>query len=69
MLILRRKVGERIHIGDDVYVVVLRVEGNRVRLGIEAPKELRVCRQELLDPDSNDSNAHLVEAETHGIPN
>ena len=47
MLILSRKVGEKIAIGDDVTIVVNRISGNRVALGIHAPKHVRVVRGEL----------------------
>lgn len=47
MLVLSRKVGERLIIGDNITVVVNRVVGNRVTLGIEAPNSVRVVRAEL----------------------
>lgn len=47
MLVLSRKTQERIQIGDNVVVTVLRVKGNMVRIGIEAPKDVRVIRGEL----------------------
>ncbi|MDP7018109.1 MAG: carbon storage regulator CsrA [Pirellulaceae bacterium] len=49
MLVLSRKVGERILIGDGITVTVVRITGGGVRLGIEAPPELAVVRQELKD--------------------
>jgi carbon storage regulator CsrA len=49
MLVLSRKVGERIHIGNDVFVEVRRVAGNRVTLAINAPKSLRILRGELME--------------------
>lgn len=49
MLVLRRKVGETLLIGDDIELVVLGVEGDRVKLGIQAPKEIEIIRKELLD--------------------
>lgn len=55
MLVLSRKVGERILIGDDIAVTVVRVTGGGVRIGIEAPAELPVIREELkatLDADA-----------------
>jgi carbon storage regulator len=48
MLVLCRKVGEKIHIGGNVCVTVVAVDRNKVRLGIEAPGDVIVMRQELL---------------------
>lgn len=50
MLILTRRVGESVHIGDQVKVKVLTVRGNQVRLGIDAPREIKVNRDEVLNP-------------------
>ena len=47
MLVLSRKVGERILIGEGISVTVVRISGGGVRLGIEAPPELPVVREEL----------------------
>ena len=47
MLVLSRKIGEKLVIGDNITVVVSRVAGNRVMLGIEAPQEVRIIRGEL----------------------
>ena len=47
MLILTRRVGETLMIGDDVTVTVLGVKGNQVRLGVNAPKEVPVHREEI----------------------
>ena len=49
MLVLSRKVGERIHIGDEVYIEVRRVAGNRVTIAVHAPKSIRILRGELVD--------------------
>ena len=49
MLVLARRVGEEIVIGDDIRVTVLEVRGSQVRLGISAPKSVRVLRQEIED--------------------
>jgi len=47
MLVLSRKIGERILIGDGIFVTVVRIGPNAVRLGIEAPKEMNIVRDEL----------------------
>lgn len=47
MLVLSRKSMERIQIGDNVVVTVLEIHGNKVRIGISAPREIRVLRSEL----------------------
>ena len=47
MLILTRRVGEVIMVGDDVTVTVLGVKGNQVRIGVEAPKDVAVHREEI----------------------
>lgn len=49
MLILSRRLGERIVIGDDVVISVVEVRGDQVKLGIEAPKNVKVYRQEVFD--------------------
>jgi carbon storage regulator len=47
MLVLSRKVGERVLIGDRVAITIVRINGNAVRLGIDAPPEMVVVREEL----------------------
>jgi carbon storage regulator len=47
MLVLSRKVGERIHVGDDIVLEVRRISGNRVTLALEAPRDVRILRGEL----------------------
>lgn len=49
MLVLTRSINESIMVGDDVKIIILDVRGDRVRLGIEAPKEVPVHRQEIYD--------------------
>jgi len=47
MLILTRRIGETLNIGDDIQVTVLGVKGNQVRLGVNAPKTVPVHREEI----------------------
>jgi len=58
MLILSRRVGESLRIGSDVAITVLRVKGNQVRLGVDAPKSVSVQREEI----SERTKAHAAGA-------
>lgn len=49
MLILTRRIGETLMIGNEVTVTVLSVKGNQVRIGIDAPKDVQVHREEVYD--------------------
>ncbi|MFT5605903.1 MAG: carbon storage regulator [Paracoccaceae bacterium] len=49
MLILTRRIGETLVVGDEVTVTVLAVKGNQVRIGVEAPKDVSVHRQEVYE--------------------
>ena len=51
MLILTRRVDESLLIGEDIEVLVLEVRGSQVRLGVQAPADVKVLRDELLDDD------------------
>ncbi|MFO0959401.1 MAG: carbon storage regulator CsrA [Isosphaeraceae bacterium] len=52
MLVLSRRANEKILIGDEIVVSVVRVEGNQVRLGISAPRDVRVLRSEIAPHDN-----------------
>jgi carbon storage regulator len=47
MLVLSRKEGERLVIGDDITLVISKIDGNRVSIGIEAPRDVKIMRSEL----------------------
>ena len=47
MLVLTRRISERIQIGDDVTLTIVRIDGNKVRIGIEAPDSVKIKRDEL----------------------
>jgi len=47
MLILSRKIGESLMIGDDIKITVLGIQGNQIKIGIDAPEEVDIMREEL----------------------
>jgi carbon storage regulator len=51
MLVLTRKAAEKIHIGNNIVISVVRIDGSKVRLGIEAPSEIAIRRAELTVQD------------------
>lgn len=68
MLILTRRVGETLMIGDDVTVTVLGVKGNQVRIGIDAPRDVAVHREEIYEriqreKDGGEEAVEAVDAE------
>ena len=59
MLVLTRKLQEKIRVGDEITITILRVKGNSVRIGVEAPRDVRVVRGELARFDSPPLAARL----------
>ena len=68
MLILTRRVGETVVIGDEVEVTVLGVKGNQVRLGVNAPRDVSVHRQEIYERIRKEKGAENGAAETDERP-
>ena len=64
MLILTRRIGETLTIGDNVQVTVLGVKGNQVRLGVNAPKEIPVHREEIYQRIQTEKEANAA----HPLP-
>ena len=56
MLILTRRVGEALMVGNDNKIVVLGVKGSQIRIGINAPKDVKVHREEIYDKINEDSS-------------
>ncbi len=64
MLILTRRVGKSLMIGDDVSVTVLGVRGDQVRIGVDAPKDIAVHREEIYDKIQQEKGADHLHSET-----
>ncbi len=60
MLILSRKIDEKIKIGDDITITLIDVHGDQVKIGVEAPKNVKVFRQEVFDAIQMENKAALV---------
>lgn len=57
MLVLTRRIGETLNIGDDIQVTVLSIKGNQARIGVNAPKEIPVHREEIYERIKNEKAA------------
>ena len=57
MLLTERDVGDRIYVGENIVVEVLEIQGNRVKLGIVAPEDMKILRKELIDLESKPCGA------------
>lgn len=64
MLILSRKINERIHIGENIVVVITAIGPHRVKVGIEAPPEIPIIREEIIPPEPNTQDGHRMETQT-----
>lgn len=62
MLVITRKLNEKIRIGDDVVIHICRLSGGSVRVGIEAPRELRILRDELTEREQTADTVSLCVA-------
>jgi len=65
MLILTRKEGEGIRLGDNIRIVLVQLRGNQVRLGIECPNTIRVLREELYQAVRQENLAAMAADPTH----
>jgi len=66
MLVLSRKLNERIVVGGSVVVTVVRISGDKVRLGIEAPDDVRVIRDEIADQDGEPATIGRIGGSNEG---
>ena len=63
MLILTRRVGESLMVGDDITITVLGVKGNQVRIGVNAPRDVAVHREEIYNRIQDDDKVEPVDQE------
>jgi len=63
MLILSRKIDEKIKIGSDITITLIDVHGDQVKIGVEAPKDVKVFRQEVFDAIQMENKAAVVDGQ------
>ena len=66
MLILSRKLDEKIQIGDDITITIIDIHGEQVKIGVEAPKSIKVFRQEVFNAIQNENRAAATSQESIG---
>jgi carbon storage regulator len=62
MLILSRKVNEKIMIGEDISVSIIEIQGDHIRIGVDAPKNIKIFRQEVFDAIKMENRAAATSA-------
>jgi len=67
MLILTRRANERIFIGDDIVLIVLGIENNRVKLGLDAPNEVPILREEIVSDALKDKYDANIESKAISV--
>jgi carbon storage regulator len=67
MLVLTRRIGESIQIGDDIKLTVLTMQGQTVRVGIEAPKNIRVHREEIYEKIVEENRRAALDASKENL--
>jgi len=60
MLILSRKINEKIMIGEDISITIIEIRGDQVKIGVEAPKSVKVFRQEVYEAIQNENRAAAI---------
>lgn len=66
MLVISRHKDESLMIGDDIKVMIVKIQGDKVRLGIEAPKEVSVHRQEVYEAIQRNGQTEATDDQNHG---
>jgi len=67
MLVLSRKSGERIRIGDNIFITVIKVSGKSIKIGIDAPQEIQIVRDELPPQSVHSNNVHSNDVQSKNV--